>query len=72
MCLNALTELSVLIVDLTRYIVVDGTIITTDEIILNGTGHIADVHLMMGNMRDDGAAFIGYPVCASTVLASHS
>ena len=50
-----------LIVDF-RYIVVDGTIITTDEIILNGTGHIADVHLMMGNMRDDGAAFIGYPV----------
>ena len=46
-----------------RYIVVDGTIITTDEIILNGTGHVADVHVMMGNMRDDGAAFIGYPVC---------
>ncbi|KZT69948.1 carboxylesterase from carbohydrate esterase [Daedalea quercina L-15889] len=43
-----------------RYIVVDGTIITTDELVLNGTGHVARVQLMMGNMRDDGAAFIGY------------
>ena len=43
--------------------VVDGTYITTDELVLNGTGHVAHVHTMMGYMRDDGAAFIGYPVC---------
>ncbi|PCH35219.1 carboxylesterase from carbohydrate esterase [Wolfiporia cocos MD-104 SS10] len=44
-----------------RFIVVDGTIITHTELILNGTAPIANVHTMMGYMRDDGAAFIGYP-----------
>ena len=45
--------------------VVDGTYITTDELVLDGTGHVANVHTLMGYMRDDGAAFIGYPVCPS-------
>lgn len=44
-----------------RYLVVDGTYIKTTELILNGTAPIANVHTMMGYMRDDGAAFIGYP-----------
>ncbi|PCH44337.1 carboxylesterase from carbohydrate esterase [Wolfiporia cocos MD-104 SS10] len=44
-----------------RFIVVDGTIITHPELILNGTVPVANVHTMMGYMRDDGAAFIGYP-----------
>ena len=46
-----------------RFVVVDGTIVTRTGLIANGTaGPVADVHTMMGYMRDDGAAFIGYPV----------
>jgi hypothetical protein len=30
---------------------------------LNQTGKVANVHAMIGWMRDDGAAFIGTPVC---------
>lgn len=41
---------------------VDGTYITSTGLALNGSGPIAHVHTMMGFMRDDGAAFIGYPV----------
>ncbi|KAH9933078.1 Alpha/Beta hydrolase protein [Fomitopsis serialis] len=52
-----------------RYNVVDGTIITTDGLILNGTGYVAKVHVMMGNMRDDGAAFIGYPTTTNVTAA---
>ena len=41
---------------------VDGTFLVTDQLELNGAGPIADVHTMMGFMRDDGSAFIGLPV----------
>jgi len=47
--------------DVARYLVVDGTFLTSNGLPLNGAGPIAKVHTMMGFMRDDGAAFIGFP-----------
>ncbi|EPT02201.1 hypothetical protein FOMPIDRAFT_1029487 [Fomitopsis schrenkii] len=49
-----------------RFIVVDGTYVTRAGLIANGTaGPVAHWHvhtmISMGYMRDDGAAFIGYP-----------
>jgi carboxylesterase type B len=42
-------------------VVVDGTYIITDSIILNGTGpDLTNVHFLSGNMRDDGAAVAVY------------
>ncbi|KAK7969179.1 cholinesterase-like protein [Apiospora saccharicola] len=42
-----------------RYLVVDGTYLTTDELQLDGPR--IPVRLMMGIVRDDGAPFISYP-----------
>ncbi|EIW55220.1 carboxylesterase from carbohydrate esterase [Trametes versicolor FP-101664 SS1] len=44
-----------------RFLVVDGTFITSKQLPLDRSGPIANVHTMMGFMRDDGAAFIGFP-----------
>ncbi|KAI0763117.1 carboxylesterase from carbohydrate esterase [Trametes elegans] len=44
-----------------RYLVVDGTYLTSPQLPVDGSGPVADVHTMTGFMRDDGAAFIGYP-----------
>ncbi|KAI0739014.1 carboxylesterase from carbohydrate esterase [Daedaleopsis nitida] len=44
-----------------KFIVVDGTFVTSTQLPLDGSGPVANVHTMMGFMRDDGAAFIGYP-----------
>ncbi|KAI8969416.1 carboxylesterase from carbohydrate esterase [Trametes punicea] len=48
-----------------RFIVVDGTYITSPQLPVDGSGPVANVHTMMGFMRDDGAAFIGYPRSAN-------
>ena len=47
---------------------------TSNGLPLNGSGPVAKVHTMMGFMRDDGAAFISYPVGSSprVVLTSDS
>ncbi|KAK8041979.1 cholinesterase-like protein [Apiospora rasikravindrae] len=42
-----------------RYLVVDGTYLTSDKLQLHGPP--LPVRLMMGLVRDDGAPFIGYP-----------
>ncbi|KAK4554546.1 hypothetical protein LTR86_008400 [Recurvomyces mirabilis] len=70
-CLNAASQVDCLrkldpftIANLTtvaRFLVVDGTYLVTDELVVNGTGPAAHVPVLMGFMRDDGAAFIGYP-----------
>lgn len=61
-CLRALPAYTFTsIPDVARYVVVDGTYITFDQLPLDKSQPIADIHLMMGFMRDDGAAFIGYP-----------
>lgn len=45
-----------------RYLVVDGMYLTNNTLLLNGTGPGgAKPHVMMGHMRDDGAALIGFP-----------
>ncbi|BFZ64266.1 hypothetical protein YB2330_005407 [Saitoella coloradoensis] len=69
-CLKAYnaTEL-VNLEDVARYVLVDGTYITQRELALNGSAPVADVHFMMGFMRDDGAAFIGYPSSTNETAA---
>ncbi|KAB5557953.1 Alpha/Beta hydrolase protein [Coniochaeta sp. 2T2.1] len=49
-----------------RYLVVDGTYLTTPELPL--TGPRAPYNLMMGIMRDDGAPFISYPKTTNETL----
>ena len=44
-----------------RYLVVDGTFLISDGLNLTGHGPAAHVPVMMGFMRDDGAAFNSYP-----------
>lgn len=44
-----------------KYPVVDGTYLTTGELVLTGEGPAAKVPLMMGFMRDDGGSFFQYP-----------
>lgn len=43
-----------------RYLVVDGTYLTTPDLVLNATGSLSDVHLLHGLTRDDGAAITSY------------
>lgn len=57
-----------------RYLVVDGTYIVSDGLEVTGKGKgqgggggVANVPVMMGFMRDDGAAFIGYPKANDTL-----
>ncbi|KAK7682729.1 hypothetical protein QCA50_014112 [Cerrena zonata] len=47
--------------DQAKFLVVDGTFLTSTQLPLDGSGPIANVHTLMGFMRDDGAAFIGTP-----------
>lgn len=45
-----------------RFLVVDGTFIQHPFLPLDGSAKIANVHAMIGLMRDDGAAFMSTPV----------
>ncbi|KAI9067005.1 carboxylesterase from carbohydrate esterase [Trametes sanguinea] len=51
-----------------RFLVVDGTYITSKQLPVDGSGPVANVHTMMGFMRDDGAAFIGYPTSGNLTV----
>ncbi|KAH7929551.1 alpha/beta-hydrolase [Leucogyrophana mollusca] len=54
-----------------RYVVVDGTYITTNQLELNGTGPTAKAHVIFGWMRDDGTDFAGsYPTMETTLAES--
>ncbi|OBZ67858.1 Cholinesterase [Grifola frondosa] len=65
-CLRAVdAQTLVNLASVARFIVVDGTYITSPQLPLNGSGPVANVHTMMGFMRDDGAAFIGYPTSSN-------
>jgi len=44
-----------------RFLVVDGKYLVHNELQVTGHGPTAHVPVLMGFMRDDGAAFIGYP-----------
>jgi len=61
-CLRALPARTIATLSsVARYLVVDGTYITSSDLVLNNPRRTANVPLMMGYMRDDGAAMIGYP-----------
>jgi hypothetical protein len=44
-----------------KTLVFDGTYITTPEIVLNGSEPVANVHLLMGVMRDEAGTAITWP-----------
>lgn len=78
-CTNATSQLECLrqvpaftlanMANVARFLVVDGTYLISDELQLSGKGPVANVHLMMGFMRDDGAAFIGFPTTTDVTTA---
>ena len=67
-CLNATSQVACLrtinpyilanMTTVARFLVVDGTYLVTDELQVTGAGPAAKVPVLMGFMRDDGAAFI--------------
>lgn len=50
-----------------RYLVVDGEYLVSSELDLTNPEHTANVPLMLGTTRDDGAAFISYPSKDETI-----
>ncbi|KAJ6187575.1 hypothetical protein N7519_002483 [Penicillium mononematosum] len=53
--------------DSARYLVVDGVYLRSSELDLTDPASTASVPLMIGTMRDDGAAMIGYPAVGQTL-----
>ncbi|CAG8083947.1 unnamed protein product, partial [Penicillium nalgiovense] len=53
--------------DSARYLVVDGVYLRSSELDLTNPASTASVPLMIGTMRDDGAAMIGYPAVGQTL-----
>ncbi|KAN0105826.1 cholinesterase [Hyaloscypha variabilis] len=59
-CLRDIPAASLVTGTVARYLVVDGTYLTS-SLILNGTdANLSSIHLMQGLMRDDGSAIISY------------
>ncbi|KZT55865.1 alpha/beta-hydrolase [Calocera cornea HHB12733] len=60
-CLRAYNSTTlVYMATVARYVVVDGMYITTPQLEVNGSAPVANVHLMLGWMSDDGNSFISY------------
>jgi carboxylesterase type B len=53
--------------DSARYLVVDGVYLRSSELDLTNPASTASVPLMIGTMRDDGAAMIEYPAVGQTL-----
>lgn len=69
-CLRALPATTISnLKDSARYLVVDGVYLQTAELDLTHSAFTARVPLMIGTMRDDGAAMIGYPSEGETLKA---
>lgn len=67
-CLRSLPAITITgLSDTARYLVVDGEYLQTSELDLTSPTSAANVPLMIGTMRDDGAAFIGYPSEGETI-----
>ncbi|KAJ5085844.1 hypothetical protein N7532_010615 [Penicillium argentinense] len=67
-CLRAVPAKTVSDLDTTaRYLVVDGKYLTSSELDLTNSAETANVPLMVGTTRDDGAALIGYPTAGETI-----
>ncbi|KAJ5748399.1 uncharacterized protein N7511_010095 [Penicillium nucicola] len=67
-CLRALPVSTITgLTNLARYLVVDGVYLDRPELDLRHPSSTASVPLMIGTMRDDGAAMIGYPNSGETI-----
>ncbi|KAK7682771.1 hypothetical protein QCA50_014154 [Cerrena zonata] len=55
--------------DQAKFLVIDGTFLISEELPLNGTGLIANVHTLMGFMRDDGSPFTPFPTSGNLTEA---
>ncbi|PYH34015.1 cholinesterase [Aspergillus neoniger CBS 115656] len=60
---SAITDLSTT----ARYLVVDGTYLTSPKLDLSSSTEASRVPVMMGIMRDDGAQFISYPNASESI-----
>ena len=69
-CLRNVPAASLVTGTVARYLIVDGTYLTSSSLNLNGTGaNLSSIHVMQGLMRDDGSAIISY---IQTSNLSHS
>jgi carboxylesterase type B len=67
-CLRALPATTISsLADTARYLVVDGVYLEHAELNLANPASTSNVPLMIGTMRDDGAAMIGYPSAEETI-----
>ncbi|KIJ48179.1 hypothetical protein M422DRAFT_28463 [Sphaerobolus stellatus SS14] len=70
-CLKAVpAQTFVSLPDVARFLVVDGEILTSNQLQVTGKGATAHVPTMWGHMRYDGAAFIGYPSVGQSVVSA--
>ncbi|KIJ50170.1 hypothetical protein M422DRAFT_27497 [Sphaerobolus stellatus SS14] len=70
-CLKAVpAQTFVSLPDVARFLVVDGEILTSNQLQVTGKGTTAHVPTMWGHMRYDGAAFIGYPSVGQSVVSA--
>jgi len=69
-CLRALPATALLAAGTARYLVVDGTYLTTPSLPLT-SGPPLPINLMMGITHDDGAAFIRFPAANTTNATSY-
>lgn len=64
---NINLRITVVLTTSTRPLVKDGTYITTDALPLNGTGVVANVHLLLGTLHDEAGDLIPYPSASMDV-----
>lgn len=59
-CLRGLSDHKLADLDVkAEYLVVDNELIVADHLVLNGTGPVAHVPVLLGTMEDDGVFFVG-------------
>ncbi|PWY90577.1 cholinesterase [Aspergillus sclerotioniger CBS 115572] len=69
-CLRNFTASAITALNTTaRYLVVDGTYLTSPGLDLSRSTEVPHVPVMMGIMRDDGAQFIDYPSAGENISA---
>ncbi|KAJ5551589.1 hypothetical protein N7461_006287 [Penicillium sp. DV-2018c] len=67
-CLRALPVSTIAnLANAARYLVVDGVYLQSPELDLKHPSSTANIPLLMGTMRDDGSAMIGYPAAGQTL-----
>ncbi|KAJ5678233.1 Carboxylesterase type B [Penicillium maclennaniae] len=67
-CLRGLPAMTITgLSDTARYLVVDGEYLQSSELDLTNPASTANVPLLIGTTRDDGAAMLGYPTAGDTL-----